>query len=99
MDVELIHMAELKLKKFAIVIQKNNLIFFQYRKEPFMKSNNLLSFFYNAILNKPGDNMSARVTDSGRQVLKISTDNGTAKYSATRYPNGTIVETKTTKLK
>lgn len=51
------------------------------------------------ILEKPGDSLSARVTNSNRQVLKISKDNGSSKYSATRYPNGTIVETKVTKNK
>lgn len=62
-----------------------------------MAKNNLLSIFTNSILNKPGDEMSARVTKSNRQVLKVSQDNGKSKYSATRYPNGTVVETKTTK--
>ena len=42
--------------------------------------------------------MSARVTKSGRQVAKVSKDNGNSKYSATRYANGTVVETKTTKI-
>lgn len=42
--------------------------------------------------------MSARITQSGRQVVKILTDNGTKKYRATRYLNGTIVQTKTTKI-
>jgi hypothetical protein len=50
-------------------------------------------------LQKPGDNMSARVTNTNRKVLKIETDNGRSKYSATQYPNGTVVETKTTKGK
>lgn len=50
-------------------------------------------------LTKPGDKMEARVTDNNRQVFKISKDNGNSKYSATKYPNGTIVETKTTKKK
>ena len=62
-----------------------------------MAKNNLLSIFTNSILNKPGDEMSARVTKSNRQVLKVSQDNGKSKYSTTRYPNGTVVETKTTK--
>lgn len=48
-------------------------------------------------LKNPGDNLSARVTESNRKVLKIETNNGNTKYSATQYPNGTIVETKTTK--
>lgn len=50
-------------------------------------------------LTKPGDKMSARVTDSYRKVVKVETNNGNNKYSATQYPNGTIVETKTTKNK
>lgn len=49
------------------------------------------------ILNQPGDKLEARVTNSNRQVLKIQKDNGKGKYSATRYPNGTVVETKVTK--
>ena len=48
-------------------------------------------------LKNPGDRMEARITDSERKVVRISTDNGYSKYSATQYPNGTIVETKTTK--
>ena len=63
-----------------------------------MKQNRLLSLFNSSILEKPGDNLSARVTDSGKQVLKVSKNNGKSKYSATRYPNGTLVETKTTKF-
>ncbi len=50
-------------------------------------------------LTKPGDKAELRVTESMRTVLKASTDNGNSKYSATKYPNGTIVETKTTKSK
>lgn len=50
-------------------------------------------------LNQPGDKAEARVTDSMRKVLKVSTDGGNSKYSATQYPNGTIVETRTTKKK
>ena len=51
----------------------------------------------NEVLKKPGDNASARITESNRKVLKISTNNGDNKYSMTEYPNGTKVETKTTK--
>lgn len=50
-----------------------------------------------SVLQNPGDNLSARVTESDRKVLKVETNNGKSKYSATQYPNGTIVETKTTK--
>ena len=51
------------------------------------------------ILQKPGDRLSARVTPSNRKVLTIETNGGSTKYSATQYPNGTIVETKSTKTK
>ena len=51
------------------------------------------------ILNKPGDRLEARITDSNRRVVKAQTDNGNSKYSATQYPNGTLVETKVTKQK
>lgn len=51
------------------------------------------------ILSKPGDKLEARVTNTNRKVLKIQTDNGSSKYSATQYPNGTVVETKVTKKK
>ena len=51
------------------------------------------------MLRNPGDNLSARVTNTNRKVLKVETNNGCSKYSATQYPNGTIVETKTTKKK
>jgi len=50
-------------------------------------------------LSNPGDRAEARVTESNRQVLKVSKDEGNEKYSATRYSNGTIVETRTTKKK
>lgn len=51
------------------------------------------------ILSKPGDKLEARITKSGRNVLKIQKDNGNTKYSATQYSTGTIVETKVTKKK
>ena len=50
-------------------------------------------------LQTPGDKLEARVTDTNRRVLKVSKDNGKSKYSATQYPNGTLVETRTTKKK
>lgn len=46
-------------------------------------------------LKEPGDELSARITKSGRGVLKIKTKN--ENYSQTVYPNGTIVETKSKK--
>ncbi len=63
-----------------------------------MKKNFLSNLFSNSVLQKPGDEISARITNSGRQVFKVSKDNGNTKYSATRYANGTVVETKTTKF-
>lgn len=60
-----------------------------------MTKNKLLSIFSNSTIHSPGDEMSARITSTNRQVLKISKNNGRSKYSATRYPNGTVVETKT----
>ena len=49
------------------------------------------------LLKRPGDKMEARITDSNRQVLKIFTDGGNTKYSATKYSNGTVVETRVRK--
>jgi len=51
------------------------------------------------ILTNPGDRLEARITDSNRRVVKVQKDNGNSKYSATQYPNGTVVETKVTKQK
>ena len=51
------------------------------------------------ILSQPGDFLEARVTETGRNVIKIQKDRGNVKYSATQYPNGTVVETKVTKKK
>lgn len=49
-------------------------------------------FSNNGILKKPGDRLSANITKSGKQVIKIHT--ATTKRSATKYPStGTIVET------
>lgn len=58
---------------------------------------NELSNIFKGILQQPNDELNARVTPSSRQVLKISKNNGKNKYSRTQYPNGTVVETKTTK--
>lgn len=70
---------------------------------------NLLSIFgkkddgeivsQSGILTNPGDRLEARITDSNRRVVKVQKDNGNSKYSATQYPNGTVVETKVTKQK
>ena len=51
------------------------------------------------ILNKPGDRLEARITDSNRRVVKVQTYKGNYKYTPTQYPNGTLVETKVTKQK
>ena len=51
------------------------------------------------ILSEPGDRLEARVTKTNRKVLKIEKEQGASKYSATEYPNGTLVETKVTKRK
>lgn len=49
-------------------------------------------------LSKPGDEFSARITPSGRQVVKFSRDNGEIKQSVTLYPTtGTVFETRSTK--
>lgn len=58
---------------------------------------NLLEVLNSAILSKPGDELSARITPTERKVLKVHTDGGKQKYSRTEYKNGTVVETKTTK--
>ena len=50
----------------------------------------------NSPLKHPGDKLTAVVTKSGRQVVKLSTSEQ-GKVSATRYNNGTIVFTKSTK--
>ncbi|MDE7295183.1 MAG: hypothetical protein K2N72_12240 [Oscillospiraceae bacterium] len=39
------------------------------------------------ILNKPGDEMHAKITPSGRKVVTVSTDNGANKHSITEYKN------------
>lgn len=38
-------------------------------------------------LNKPGDEMHAKITSSGRKVLTVSTNNGANKRSITEYKN------------
>ncbi|SEA97197.1 hypothetical protein SAMN02910384_02901 [Pseudobutyrivibrio sp. ACV-2] len=48
-------------------------------------------------LKAPGDRFSARITNTGRKVLKISTDHGKFKASKVQYSNGTTVETYTRK--
>ena len=40
------------------------------------------------------DRLEACITDSGRQVVEVQKNNADLKYSATQYPNATVVETK-----
>ena len=49
------------------------------------------------LLEKPGDRAEAKITKTGRKVLKVSKECGKLKYSKTQYSNGTTVETKTVK--
>ena len=63
----------------------------------FGNSNSTTNENLSSILEYPGDKLDARITDSNRQVVKISKDRGNTKYSETRYPNGTVVQTKSTK--
>ena len=50
------------------------------------------------LLSKPGDKFSAEITPTGKQVVKIATDE--IKRSAVRYPEtGTVVETRVYKEK
>ena len=58
---------------------------------------NVLHSIATNILSKPGDKLTAIVTPSQKQVLKIVTDN--VKRTAVRYPTGTIVETIVRKCK
>ena len=45
----------------------------------------------NGILKSPGDSMTAKVTKTNRNVVKINTKE--VKTSFTQYPSGTIVKT------
>lgn len=58
-----------------------------------------LYFLGDTGLTEHGDNTSAHITKTIRKVLTIYKNNGSEKYSATQYPNGTLVETKTIKAK
>ena len=53
----------------------------------------LPSIFSNGLLSNPGDKLEARITDTGKQVLKIHKDNGLFKLSQVRYSTGTVVST------
>lgn len=60
---------------------------------PNSQNSGILSRLVSGFIRNPGDFFSAEMTPSHRQVIKLATDN--IKYSATRYSNGTIVETRT----
>ena len=60
---------------------------------------NILALLEKLPLFSPYDSFSACVTQTGRKVIKISQDNGSIKYSATLYPSGKVVETRTTTLR
>ena len=53
--------------------------------------NELTTFLDNNFLSKPGDEFSARVTKTGRKVIKAQKDG--KKASATRYKTGKTVYT------
>lgn len=62
-----------------------------------MKANELSTIAKKVGLTEPGDKLTARVTKNGKEVVTVEKNNGKNKYSATRYPNGTIHETRTIK--
>lgn len=47
-------------------------------------------------MTKPGDKISSEITKTNKRVTKMQRGSGT-KYSRREYPNGTYVETLTTK--
>lgn len=51
------------------------------------------------LLSNPGDRFEARVTDSGNKVAKYRSGDGIFKASKTEYPNGTVHETRTYKIR
>ena len=72
-------------------------------KNDLIKNEGFFSNLFGGILKRPGDKFSgeARITSTNRQVVKMESQNeeGNAKYSVTRYPSGTTVETRTMKPK
>lgn len=65
-----------------------------------MNTNELSTIPQNAGLVNPGDKLTARVTDSGREVVSIEKNNGEDKITAVRYPTtDTIVVTQSQKRK
>lgn len=57
----------------------------------------MLEILRSPILKEIGDEISARITPTGRKVGKIRTNGGKEKYAITQYKNGTIVETRSRK--
>ena len=51
----------------------------------------LLRTIGNGLLSEPGDKLSAEITSTGRQVVKVDTSK--TKRSIVRYKTGTVVET------
>lgn len=65
-----------------------------------MNTNELSTIPQNAGLTKPGDQLTARVTNYGREVISIEKNNGQDKITAVHYPTtGTIVVTQSQKKK
>lgn len=63
-----------------------------------MKASELSTIPQNVGLVNPEDKLTARVTDSGREVVTIEKNNGKDKITAVRYPTtDTIVMTKSQK--
>lgn len=56
-------------------------------------NNYLQTLFSNEgpLLSQPGDRLEARITKTGRKVIKLSTQGGAIKKSAVIYPTGTVV--------
>ena len=50
----------------------------------------MLKDVFSGLLNKPGDSLSAKVTKSGRGVVKLRLDDGKVKYSEVHYPNRVV---------
>lgn len=54
--------------------------------------NELGAVLNNGILSEPGDKLTANITKTGRQVVKVEKSNG-QKASATKYKTGKTVYT------
>ena len=65
-----------------------------------MKVTELSTIPQNVGLVNPGDKLTTRVTESGREVVTIEKNNGKDRITATHYPTtGTVVMTKSQKKK